>query len=301
MAKNVLICGGSGLIGTELSKFLRARGFYVSIFSRSNSETNYRWDPAIGYLNPDILKSVDAVINLAGTSIISRSWSRKRKKEILESRVKSIQLLHKKFIELKIRPSVYISASAIGFYKFSIDKIMTEEDGPGKDFLSYVAYHWEKEAHKIADLGIRTNILRIGLVLTNEGGVLPLLHFLTKFYLGTSLGDGKQIMSWIHIYDLCNLMYTMIINNKYLGIYNAVSPFAVSNSEFQSTLSETLAKKNILPNVPSFLLRLILGERANLLLEGNHASAEKLLNYSFRFRYPKLKLALENLLPPLNA
>ena len=301
--KAVLICGGSGLIAQHLARRLRAKSYNVSFFTRSLSISRgqyFHWEPKNAWLNPDVLRSVDVIINLSGSSIAKGPWSKKRKAEIFNSRIQSTRLLYKKLAELKHKPSLFINASAIGFYPSDRDELMTEESPAGEGFLSHLAWSWEKEAVQIAELGIRTVIFRIALVLSNEGGLLPKMKRAFALCAGSVLGSGKQYMSWIHIDDLCSLFLEAIQNKKWQGVYNAVSPNPVSNQEFTLTLSKLLRRPLLVPRIPAVVLKLFLGEMSTLVLDGSRVSAEKVIKSRFRFRYPHLGNSLSSLLysPP---
>lgn len=296
--RNVLICGGSGLIGQGLGQLLLSKEYKPSFFTRKarNSNAHYfHWEPRNAWLNPDVLTAADVVINLSGSSIAHIPWSKKRKAEMFNSRIYTTRLLCNKLSELKHKPSLFINASAIGFYPPNQDETMTEESPPGKAFLSRLAWSWETEALKIANLGIRTVIFRIALVLSRQGGFLSKMSRAFHLYMGSVLGNGRQCISWIHIDDLCAMFLHAIENKSWQGVYNAVSPKPISNQEFSVTLAKVLRKPILLPPTPPFLLRLLLGESSTLLLDGFKVSAEKATQSGFRFQYPNLENALRSL------
>ncbi len=295
-AKNIILCGGSGLIGQALYRFFTQKKHHCTIFTRQASSQNLRWDPARRWLNPDVFKSADVIINLAGVGIADHLWSRVRKREILESRIKTTRFLYDKLVELKHTPEIFINASAIGYYGHVREGFVSEESPAGNGFLSYVAQEWEREALRIQDLGIRTVIFRIGNVLSHEGGMFPEMYRVTRFYMGSRLGNGKQMISWIHIKDLCSLFLLAIEKKKFQGIYNAVSPNPVSNAVFMKSLSHLLDKQNLIPSIPSFILKSVMGKRSSLLLEGVAVSAQKIMFTGFRFHYPELNKAIKHLL-----
>ena len=251
-----------------------------------------------GWLNPDVLKGADIIINLSGSSIAEGHWTKKRKSDIFNSRIHTTRLLCNKLSELKHKPSLFINASAIGFYAPNQNEVMTEESPPGKGFLSHLAWSWENEARKIADMGIRTLVLRLGLVLSNQGGFLPKIAQVFRSYAGSILGNGEQCMSWIHIDDLCAMFLEAMRNENWQGVYNAVSPNPVSNQEFSLTLAKVLKKPLLLPQTPALVLKLLLGEKSSLLLDGTRVSAAKVIEAGFKFRYPDLESSLRYLLPP---
>ena len=300
-SKNILICGGSGLIGQGLEQLLLEKSYSPVFFTRKKRNLRshcFHWEPKNAWLNPDILAAANVIINLSGSPVAKGPWSKSRKAEIFNSRIQSTRLLYNKLAELKHKPSLFINASAIAFYAPNQDEMMTEESLAGKTFLSQLAWNWEREAVKIAGLGIRTVVFRIGLVLSNQGGLLPMMSQAFRFYVGSILGSGKQYMSWIHIDDLCAMFLEAIQNKSWQGVYNAVSPKSVSNQEFSLSLAKILKKPILLPKTPALLLKLLLGEMSTLLLDGNRVSAEKAIRAGFRFRYPDLENALGPLLYP---
>ena len=301
--QNILICGGTGLLGQRLSHLLQEKSYNIAFFTRNASKVQkqyFHWDPINTWLNPDVLKKSDVIINLSGSSIAEGRWTKKRKSEIFNSRIQSTRLLYNKLLELKHIPSLFINASAIGLYPCNRNELMTEDSLPGKSFLSYLAWHWEKEAFKISELGIRTVVFRIGLVLSNEGGFLPKMMQAFRFHAGSTLGNGKQYMSWIHIDDLCAMFLEAIQSKKWQGVYNAVSPNPVSNQEFTLSLAKVLKKPILLSSVPALFLKILFGELSTLLLDGSRVSAAKVLETGFRFHHPDLESSLLSLLLPLN-
>ena len=298
--KNVLLCGGSGLIGSCLYSLLQEQGYTCTILTRSRKqhglqETSY-WDPATEYVDENVLRHADIIINLAGVGVADKPWSKKRKQEILDSRVQSTRLLCCKLQELQQKPSVFIQSSAIGFYGATEQALATEDSSPAEDFLASVVAAWEKEAYPISNLGIRTVILRIGLVLSSKGGALPKIVRPFRFFLGSALGSGKQTINWIHIRDLCQLILVAAQQEKWRGIYNAVSPESITNHELSLAIAKTLGKPMVVPNIPAFLLQSVLGDMASLILQGRKVSAEKLLKNGFVFTYPNIEDALRDLL-----
>lgn len=294
--KKVAIGGGTGLVGSRLSDILMDMGYQVSQLSRQADQDGWlkkvNWDVANQELDPQELEGFDYIINLAGAGIADEAWTDERIKIIKESRTLSNQLLKDTIEKLDSKPKLFISASAVGYYGFSTsEKIYTEEDEPGKDLLSEICVEWEESADQISDCGVEVAKIRIGVVISDEGGALPKMEEPVRWGVGAPLGSGKQYMPWIHIDDLCN-MFVHLIENELGGVYNGVSPYPVTNKEFTYTLAEVLDKHIILPKVPSFALRLFMGGRANLVLEGSRISAEKILKTGFKFTYPKIKEAL---------
>ena len=296
---NVLICGGSGLVGTKLAGLLRREGYKVMILSRRKNADQaefYYWDPARDFINPDAILNANIIINVAGAGIADRKWSARRKAEIQNSRVQSTDLIYKKLQELKVRPDLFISASAVGFYGDRGDEVLEEHSSAGQGFLAETALKWERAAMRIHDLGVRTVVFRIGVVLAREGGALSKLAQPVRLYVGAPLGEGTQYVSWIHIDDLCRMFLMAIRNKRLSGIFNAVSPEPVTNGGLTTAIAEELERPLILPAVPEFALRLAMGEMAHVVLDSTRVSSERIQTAGFEFRYAKLTAALSDLL-----
>ncbi len=293
----ILISGGSGLIGSRLSILLKSRGYEVLHLSRKidskNSYPTFLWNVDNGYVDDLAFKDVSYIIHLAGAGIANKRWSKKRKKEITHSRVASTNLLYNTVKRLKIPLKSFISASATGYYgSVTKDVIFNETDKPGIDFLGNVCELWEKAIHKFENLKIRTVIFRKGVVLSKEGGALEKM----TTPIITSIGNGKQFMPWIHIDDLCELYIKGIEDNKYRGIYNAVSNEHITNFHFSKVLSK-IFKKPFIPNLaPKIFLKLVLGEMSSILINGSRISSEKIKQTGFKFKFENLEMALKNLL-----
>ena len=305
--KNILITGGSGLVGTRLSKLLIAKGYHVGHLTRgkvvSNDPeiTNFQWNINKQTIDPEALQFADIIIHLAGAGVVEKRWSPERKKEILNSRVMSTRLLYTALANQKHHVECLVSASAIGIYGADTGhELMHEQSAPSDEFLANVVVKWEDEVNKISGLNIRTTLLRIGIVLANEGGALPQMVTPVKWWLGSPLGSGDQIVSWIHIDDLCNIFLFAIENQEMNGIFNAVAPSPVANTELMQTIARKLHKPLFMPNVPSFVMKFLLGEMAEVVLGGNKVSARKIIKAGFKFKYPELSLALKNLLVKKN-
>jgi hypothetical protein len=214
----------------------------------------------------------------------------------MDSRVNSTRLLYKYLSGLTNKPEVFISASAVGIYGFDTKDNLMDEDSPaGSDFLSEVVKAWENEVDKIADLGIRVVKLRIGIVLAKDGGAYPKIAAPIKFGVGAALGSGDQFMSWIHIDDLCKMFLHAIGSINMKGSFNAVASNPVTNREFTKVVAEELGRPLFLPNVPSFVLKLALGEMSNIVLGGNKVSNQKILNAGFNFQHDKLNTAIQEI------
>jgi uncharacterized protein (TIGR01777 family) len=300
MSQKVLITGGTGMIGTRLAELLIDAGYEVALLSRQGSSSHYqtfRWDPRHDTLDPAAIRYADYIINLAGSSVSDGKWTEERKRDIMESRLDGTTLLANELAKGQHHVRAFLSASAIGIYGDSGDKLVNEEmppSAPADDFLADVSQKWEHAAQQVAGLGIRTIIARIGIVLSTEGGALPQMARPIKLMAGAALGTGKQFMSWIHLDDLCRLLIQMLDEPQWRGTYNAVSPNPVTNQTFTETLADVMHRPLVLPKVPAFALSLVMGEMSEIVLASQRVSAEKVLNEGFTFEYPNLKAALES-------
>ena len=301
MNKNVLITGGSGLIGKRLTDLLLQRGYRVVHLSRragAGKIKTYLWDVKHQTIDPDALGNIDVIIHLAGAGIGDKRWTKKRKSEILTSRTASASLLYNALKKEKQSVKTFISASGISFYGLEDHGSPFKEDNhQATGFLSDVVSHWEKAADEVATLGIRVVKIRTGIVLSEKGGVLPTMMLPFKFYVGAQLGTGIQPLSWIHLDDLCCIYIKAIEDPTMVGVYNAVAPNPVTNKKFTKALAAAMGKPVILPPVPPFVIRLLLGEMADLALKGITVSADKILSSGFQFTFNTVEEALKDLLP----
>lgn len=300
MHKNVLITGASGLIGTRLSSILLQKGYQISHLSRSKRAgeiPTFVWDVSKMGIDEEAIASADTIIHLAGAGIADKRWTSQRKEEILRSRTESTKLL---FNALRDKPNhvkTFISASAIGIYGFAgSEKIFIEESNAADDFLAQVVKQWEAEVDEIAALGIRVVKIRIGILLSEKGGALDEMMKPIKWGVGSPLGSGNQMMSWIHIDDACQIFLKAMEDGAMQGAYNAVSPNPATNEQLTRLVAATLNKPLWLPNVPSFVLKILLGEMADLVLKGSKVSSEKIEKTGFQFQFTHLEGALKNLL-----
>jgi len=299
--ETVCITGGTGLIGSNLMRILKLSAYRVLVLSRIKSDDPEsilrHWDIDKGIFDPEIAENTDHYVHLAGASVGDGRWTEQRKKEIRESRIKSTRLLYETIKKSKKRPKSFISASAIGVYGHDTGGILIDEDRvkPGDDFLATVTRDWEEEVNKIKALGVRVVILRIGLVLSYFGGVVPKLMKLTNLGLGAPIGSGEQYISWIHLDDTIDLIKYCIEYPNIEGTFNAVAPNPVTNKEFTKSLASVMDKPYFLPPVPGFMLRLILGDKASLVLGGNRVSSKKIIKEGFEFKFDNLDDALYNI------
>ena len=297
--KKVLIGGGKGLVGSRLTDILMDHGYEVWHLSRTSDPDNWirtiKWDIENKILDPKEIEGVDIIINLAGAHVADKKWTAERKQQIRDSRVNSTMLLRDVIRQLDKKPEKYISASAIGYYgAVTVDKSFTEEDEAGTDFLAKACIDWENSVREIELLEIPTAIARIGLVLADEGGMLAEVEQAVRWGVGAPFGKGNQIMPWIHIDDLCGIFFHLI-NQKLTGVYNSVSPNPASNKDFTYLLAKVLGKSILMPGIPPFILKIILGERSDLVLKGSRISAEKIQSAGFKFQHQDLEGAFRDL------
>ena len=293
--KNVVITGGTGLVGDVLCKVLHEKGYSISIISRSKNDVSpyqfYSWDKL-----DQALKNANYIIHLAGAGIVDKPWTEKRKQEIIDSRVETANTIFSILQEKKYPVSAFISSSAIGYYGIeTTNKIYTETDSSSNNFLGETCRLWEDAAFQFNTLNIRTVALRIGIVLSTEGGALPEMDKPIRWGFGAPLGSGNQFIPWIHIQDLANMFVFALENEEMNGAFNAVGVEPINNKDFIKTIAKVLDKLLWLPNVPSFILKIILGSRAQLVLQGSRVSADKILSKGFSFHFKKLEQALKNL------
>jgi hypothetical protein len=289
----ILITGGTGLVGTRLTKRLMELDFEVAILTRNpQKEHEFKWDLSKGYIDEKAFENIDFIIHLAGAGIADERWTEKRKQVIIDSRVMAVNLLFTKVIALKIPLKKFISASATGFYgAVTSDKIFTEKDVAAKDFLGDVCELWETATSQFEKENIKTTILRTGIVLSEKGGALAKM----KTPIISSIGSGNQFLPWIHLDDLCGMYVKVLKDETMVGIFNAVAPEHHTSKSFSKIFANSIKRIFIPIGVPRFLLKLIFGEMAIILLEGSRVSSVKIEKTGFIFQYPNLKRALTNL------
>tara|TARA_B110001469_G_scaffold62387_1_gene59847 strand:- start:4942 stop:5826 length:885 start_codon:yes stop_codon:yes gene_type:complete len=289
---NILITGGTGLVGKRLTAFLIKKKHTVRVLSRNPSSKNeYKWDVPNNYIDEGALHNLDYIIHLAGTGIADKRWTAERKKVIIDSRVATANLLFSKIKTLKIPLKGFISASGSNYYGAkTTDTIYTETDNAGNDFLGKVCLQWENAAHQFNDLKIPVTLLRTGIVLSKKGGALQKM----KTPIISPLGSGKQYLSWIHLDDLCNL-YIHAIEQNMTGVFNAVAPNFQTSKSFSKILAKSIKRPYLPIAVPEFLLKLVFGELAVILLEGSRLSSKKITATSFQFEFKTASEAFTNL------
>ena len=300
----VLISGGTGLIGRALTRALVDRGDEVVILSRSPQRHAAHlpqgvqllaWDGRTPTGWGEIVNTVDAVVNLAGANIAEGRWTAARKRVIRESRLHAGHALVEAIRNATSKPRVLIQASAVGYYGPRGDEIVTEDTPPGSDFLAQLAVEWEASTREVEAWGIRRPIIRTGVVLSMEGGALPRMLPPFKLGLGGPLGNGRQWFPWIHMADEVGAILFLLDREDAHGPYNLSAPNPVRNEEFTRALGEILHRPTLF-RVPAFALRLLFGEMATVLLEGQRAIPRRLLDEGYTFRYEDVRSALRALL-----
>ena len=301
MAETILIAGGSGLIGQHLcTKFIQL-GYTVKLLGRKKythpQAEIFTWNPAQQEIEKSAFENVQYVINLAGSNVGEGRWTEKRKKELIDSRIQSTHLLINTMIENHYPVKKFIQASAIGYYGLSANDVEYKEtDPPGNDFLATLTAQWEKETATLDQTSAELLLLRIGIVLSARGGALKAMAKPVQMLAGAPLGSGRQVIPWIHIDDMVAVFLKGITDPAFKGIYNAVSPASVTNRELTRLIGKNIHRPIWPVPVPSFILKIILGEQAQIVLGGNRVSCEKLIHTGFKHQYPQAADALKNLL-----
>ncbi|HRF79784.1 MAG TPA: TIGR01777 family oxidoreductase [Flavobacteriales bacterium] len=295
----ILITGASGLIGNALSGALEAQGHRIHKLGRgpSNPAQNiYQWDLAKGTLDERCLEGVSHIVHLAGAGIADKRWTRTRLNELIDSRAASAGLLHSAVERSGQRIDAFVSAAGINYYgAVTTNKVFTEADPAGNDTIAHISVEWEKavdewQAHT------RVVKLRTPMVLAREGGALKKLALPVRWGAGAALGSGKQWVPWVHLHDLVRIYLASLFNVGYRGAYNVNTGMDVTNDTLMGTLAQVMKRPYVLPNVPGFMLRIALGELADILLAGSRASNERLLALGFTFEHRELKSALRDLM-----
>ncbi|KQO33021.1 cell division protein [Flavobacterium sp. Leaf82] len=298
MAKNILLTGGTGFIGKNLTDLLIENGFSVSVFTRSPRENTsaiqyYKWDPDHDYIDEEAVLKADYIIHLSGEGIVEKRWTKKRKKAILESRIKPIALIFSVLEKNNKTLDAFVSASAVGIYgAFTNHTICTENTPPANDFLGQTCQEWEKAVDKINTLGIRTVKVRTGIVLGRDEGFLKKIVPSFKSGFGAILGTGKQYVPWVHITDLCNIYLKAIVTGEMHGPYNACITDNTTNTSLSKTLANLFGYTIWLPKAPKFILKIVLGEMSVAVLEGQRVSSEKIQKTGFEFQFTDLERTL---------
>ncbi|MFC3354898.1 TIGR01777 family oxidoreductase [Sphingobacterium zeae] len=299
--KKILIAGGTGFVGGYLVSHLTDLGYEVHVLTRQSlaepeeSGTKFfKWDLEKSYIDLKAFEGVDTIINLTGENISAGRWTSKRRLELIESRVLSLNLIYKYIEHHAIAIDKIISSSAVGYYGArTTNTIFSEDANSGSDFLADICKLWEKAARQFESLGVKTVILRKGIVVGKAGGMYAKLSPLARLGINVSVGDGKQYLPWIDIRDLGRL-YEFILHQEDLrGVYNAVAPQHITMNDFSYSLLKSFDKTSFLPNVPAFMLKLLYGEMAAMLLQGSRVSDEKIRGVGFNFYYDTIEASLQ--------
>lgn len=298
----IVIAGGSGFIGNKLTDFLMTEGHEVVILTRmkkiSTKGISYVVWLKEGAAPEKELDHVDVVINLAGVSINDGRWTEKHQKQIYSSRMTATDELLRIIAKLPQKPSIFINASAIGIYPVSIDAVYTEDSiAVPNDFLGRTVYDWENKAKQVEKFGVRAVFMRFGVVLGNDGGALPLMTLPYKLFLGGTVGSGKQWVSWVHVLDVVRAISFAIKNDRLSGPVNVTAPSPLRMRNFGKTIGFVLKRPHWFP-VPSIAMKLALGQKSKLVLEGQKVVPKMLMETGFEFLFPKLDLALKDLFEP---
>lgn len=304
MKKRIVITGATGLIGSGITEKLIARGDEVIVFSRSPKKAEKKIPGAFNYVKwqydsmgewVESIEGADTVIHLAGENIMSNRWNDAHKKKVLDSRVAGTRNLVDAIAQAEKKPEVFICASGIDYYDDSIEAEYDEESEPGEGFLTNVVKSWEDEAAKVEQYDVRRISIRTGIVLDKQEGALAKMITPFKFFIGGPIGSGKQWMPWIHIEDIVELYIYTLDNSEMKGAYNGTVPSPVTMKEFAKTLGEVMNRPSLFP-VPAFVLRIVIGEAADLVLYGSRVLPKKTLEAGYKFNHTDLKKALEQII-----
>jgi len=292
--KKILIAGGSGLVGMQLSKLLLQNDYEVAWLSRSNKSSanfrSYKWNPEAGIIDPEAIAFSDVIIVLSGENIAAERWTDKFKKKIITSRLQAAETISNALKNHPNNVTHVIAASAIGFYGDRNDKLVDELSDKGIGFLADTTQQWE---NAYSDFTIPVTNIRIGVVLSKAGGALVEMSLPVKWGIASPLGSGQQFISWIHIDDLVGL-FMHVIQNQLTGIYNAVASNPVTNEYFTKQLKNSLCKNAISFPTPEWAMKLLLGEKSAIVLDSTRVSNKKIIESGFTFKYEFIEQALKN-------
>jgi len=302
--KRVIITGGSGLIGQALAADLLKDDFEVIVLSRNaqrqgaNLPSGMRfeqWDGTSAQGWGHLVEQGAAIVNLAGENIGERRWTEARKQAIIESRLRAGKAVSEAVAKARNKPDVVIQASAIGYYGSRTDEILTEKSPPADDFMSRICQQWEPATAPVEQAGVRRVVVRSGVVLSRQGGAFPRMIMPFNFFAGGPLGSGKQWISWIHVRDEVAGLRFLMDNPNASGVYNLTSPYPLKNVDFERAVGRVMRRPAIIPT-PAFAIRLLFGEMAITVLEGQRVAPERLEKEGFVFNYPRIEEALRDLL-----
>lgn len=304
MAKRVLITGGTGLIGRALSASMAGDGYEVVVLSRSPERAAglppgvraARWDGRTAAGWGALADGACAVVNLAGEGIADSRWTGERRRRIADSRLSAGQAVVEAVELAREKPRVLLQASGVGFYGNLLEGSASENRPAGRDYLARLAVEWEASTRRVEAMGVRRVILRTGIVLSSDGGALPRMMLPFRFFIGGRVGSGRQWMSWIHIADEVGAIRFLIENPKAVGAFNLSAPNPVTNADFGRSLGRRLRRPVVMPT-PEFLLRLLYGEMADVLLNGQRAVPRRLTHLGYAFRFAEIDAALGDILP----
>lgn len=295
----IVIAGGSGLVGKKLTQMLVGKGHEVAWLTRNGKAKSpiklFEWDIKNQTIDKAVFDFAEVIINLAGAGVADKKWTDAYKKEIYDSRILSTQLLANALAGNANKVHTYVSASAIGIYGNSTSLNTTENTPAADTFLAKVCEDWESAVKPIEKLGIRTGIIRVGVVLAKDGGFIKEVSTPINLFFGAALGSGEQQTSWIHIDDLCSMFISLVEHKNLSGVFNGVAPNPETNKKLTQLLAKQLHKPLILPNAPGFVIKLLFGEMGSMLLGSQHISAKKILDTGFTFQFPTAQKAIADL------
>lgn len=299
MKKHILITGATGLIGKKLIKALQEKGHIISILSRKPGKIKnvivHLWNVYKQQIDPACIHGVDTVIHLAGEGIADKKWTKERKQKLIDSRVRSAQLLHKLIKDSNAPVRTFISASGVGYYGDCGDEILTEGSSNGYGFLAECCKLWEEAADRGKSLGMRIVKFRIGFILAAGEGALTSLDKPIRLFAGAPLGSGKQWVPWVHIDDIISMFTAAVDDPSINGAYNACAPFPVTAETLTKAVAKALRRPVWPIHVPEKVLEMILGQMSSVVLISNNTSAQKLLDEGFNFKYTHLEDALADI------
>lgn len=299
-AKTFLITGGTGLVGQRLTELLLADGHEVKHLSRSNKSGGqvecFVWNVAQDYVDPEALAGVDVIVHLAGADIAEDRWSEARKKELVDSRVETLNLLKRQLVGTSHTVTTLISSSAQGYYEPNQSRVLREDDAPDAGFMGQLCVRWEAAATSWSDLGVRVAINRIGLVLSRRGGVLEAIMGPIEKRLSPVFGSGSQMYSWIHVDDLCGMIMFEADDASMHGVFNAAAPNPESQRELNQAVTAQLGKSVLTLRAPKLLLNAALGERAIVVTDSFNLSSDKVQQAGYEFQHETIRAAMADLI-----
>jgi uncharacterized protein (TIGR01777 family) len=296
--KTILLTGGTGLIGRKLTHALLQKGYKVNLLSRRPTAVAganiFHWDVAKGEIDAQCIEGVDTIIHLAGEGVADKRWTKERKKAIIDSRTESIRLVYSLLNKNKHQVKSVISASAVGYYGDRNDELLSENNAPGTDFLANCCVEWEAAVEKGKNFGLRIAKFRTGVVL-DKGGALEKMAAPIKWYIGSPLGSGSQWISWIHVNDVIGMYLFAVENERLEGVFNMAAPNPVTNKQITQAIAKQLRKPLWLPNIPAFVLKLLLGEMSTIVLASTKVSAQKIEDAGYKFEFADVAGALKDI------